>query len=312
MPATIAVGRQAGRHRQSRARARDLGIGMVFQHFSLFETLTVAENIALALDGEPRSARPARSASAKCRRNTACRSIRARLRAHDVGRRAPARRDRPLPAAGSAPAHHGRADVGADAAGGARSCSRRCAGSRRKAAASSTSATSSTRSARCATTRPCCARGRVTGTCDPRHEIVVVAGAHDDRRATCRIRSIATRTPATPRCVVRDLTLPADDPFGTSLADINLTVRAGEIVGIAGVSGNGQKELLAALSGERRCATADAIVHLRHARRAHATPRRRRALGFCVRAGGAPRPRRGAARCRSPTTRCSPRTAQAW
>src|SRR6188768_4010247 len=32
------------------ARARKLGIGMVFQHFSLFETLTVAENIALALD----------------------------------------------------------------------------------------------------------------------------------------------------------------------------------------------------------------------------------------------------------------------
>src|SRR5215831_18108851 len=34
----------------SPARARALGIGMVFQHFSLFETLTVAKNIALALD----------------------------------------------------------------------------------------------------------------------------------------------------------------------------------------------------------------------------------------------------------------------
>ncbi|MBA3775481.1 MAG: ATP-binding cassette domain-containing protein, partial [Betaproteobacteria bacterium] len=34
------------------ARARRLGIGMVFQHFSLFETLTVAENIALALPVE--------------------------------------------------------------------------------------------------------------------------------------------------------------------------------------------------------------------------------------------------------------------
>src|SRR5438034_502325 len=32
------------------AQARTLGIGMVFQHFSLFETLTVAENIELALD----------------------------------------------------------------------------------------------------------------------------------------------------------------------------------------------------------------------------------------------------------------------
>src|SRR6202142_440794 len=32
------------------AAARRLGIGMVFQHFALFETLSVAENIALALD----------------------------------------------------------------------------------------------------------------------------------------------------------------------------------------------------------------------------------------------------------------------
>ena len=31
--------------------ARRLGIGMVFQHFSLFENLTVAENVALGLDG---------------------------------------------------------------------------------------------------------------------------------------------------------------------------------------------------------------------------------------------------------------------
>ncbi len=31
------------------AAARALGIGMVFQHFSLFEALTVAENVALSL-----------------------------------------------------------------------------------------------------------------------------------------------------------------------------------------------------------------------------------------------------------------------
>jgi ABC-type uncharacterized transport system ATPase subunit len=35
----------------SPGEARTTGIGMVFQHFSLFEALTVAENIALALDG---------------------------------------------------------------------------------------------------------------------------------------------------------------------------------------------------------------------------------------------------------------------
>ena len=34
----------------SPAQARALGIGMVFQHFSLFEALTVSENIALGLN----------------------------------------------------------------------------------------------------------------------------------------------------------------------------------------------------------------------------------------------------------------------
>ena len=34
----------------SPGEARKTGIGMVFQHFSLFEALTVAENIALSLD----------------------------------------------------------------------------------------------------------------------------------------------------------------------------------------------------------------------------------------------------------------------
>ena len=31
--------------------ARALGIGMVFQHFSLFEAMTVLENVALGVDG---------------------------------------------------------------------------------------------------------------------------------------------------------------------------------------------------------------------------------------------------------------------
>ena len=40
-------------HVENPAHARSLGIGMVFQHFSLFETLTVVENVALALPGNP-------------------------------------------------------------------------------------------------------------------------------------------------------------------------------------------------------------------------------------------------------------------
>ena len=52
---------------------------------------------------------------------------------------------------------------------------------------------------------------------------------------------------------VRDamsLSLPQVDQFGMALDNINLDVYAGEVVGIAGGSGNGQQELLAALSGE--------------------------------------------------------------
>jgi len=52
----------------------------------------------------------------------------------------------------------------------------------------------------------------------------------------------------------------SDDPFGTDLQDIELEVRSGEILGIAGVSGNGQQELLYALSGEEPLNDADAIV----------------------------------------------------
>jgi simple sugar transport system ATP-binding protein len=61
------------------------------------------------------------------------------------------------------------------------------------------------------------------------------------------------------RLVIDRLTLAADDPFGTALHEVSLTVHAGEIVGLAGVSGNGQQELMAALSGERPLADARAV-----------------------------------------------------
>ena len=58
---------------------------------------------------------------------------------------------------------------------------------------------------------------------------------------------------------LNDLSLPAPSAFGTALKHINLTVKAGEIIGIGGVAGNGQDELLSALSGEVK-ATADSVV----------------------------------------------------
>ncbi|WP_374561944.1 ABC transporter ATP-binding protein [Ideonella sp.] len=78
---------------------------------------------------------------------------------------------------------------------------------------------------------------------------------------------------------VKRLSLPQLDPFGVSLADVSLQVRAGEIVGIAGVSGNGQQELMAALSGEDRRAPAGSVA-LFGRDIAAASPRQRRLLGL--------------------------------
>ncbi|MFT6932255.1 MAG: ABC-type uncharacterized transport system ATPase subunit [Paracoccaceae bacterium] len=49
---------------------------------------------------------------------------------------------------------------------------------------------------------------------------------------------------------IQNLSLNPTNPFGTALKDITFEVRAGEVLGIGGVAGNGQDELLAALSGE--------------------------------------------------------------
>jgi len=58
---------------------------------------------------------------------------------------------------------------------------------------------------------------------------------------------------------VRDLNLPPLDPYGTALDDVRFEVRAGEILGLAGVSGNGQQELMAVLSGEDRRARPECV-----------------------------------------------------
>ncbi len=62
------------------------------------------------------------------------------------------------------------------------------------------------------------------------------------------------------RLKVDNLSMPAIDSTGISLIDINLEMRAGEIVGIAGVAGNGQDELLKAINGEDSCKTSSCII----------------------------------------------------
>ena len=78
---------------------------------------------------------------------------------------------------------------------------------------------------------------------------------------------------------VNRLSLPRQDPFGVDLHEVSFEVRAGEILGVAGVSGNGQQELLAALSGEDVRSLAAAIT-LGGRPVGHEPPRKRRDAGL--------------------------------
>ena len=101
--------------------------------------------------------------------------------------------------------------------------------------------------------------GKVSGVCDPRQE----------SNASLSRLMIGSEPPALEHremqtgdivLDVRQLDLASTEQFGVDLQQLSLSVRAGEVVGIAGVSGNGQKELLYALSGEDTRAANSAIT----------------------------------------------------
>jgi len=120
--------------------------------------------------------------------------------------------------------------------------------------------------------------GKVTGMVDPRTEtnaglsrLMIGAEPPQLQHIQARLGDVVLD--------VRGLSLPKEDQFGMNLADISFSVRAGEIVGIAGVSGNGQQELMAALSGEDTRAPADSI-RLFGKNIASDSPRKRRKEGL--------------------------------
>ena len=91
--------------------------------------------------------------------------------------------------------------------------------------------------------------GKVTGTCDPREKSA--------RELAELMVGNELATPAVRDHELGDVALALDklsvastNPFGTTLKDVSLEVRKGEVLGIGGVAGNGQDELLVALSGE--------------------------------------------------------------
>ena len=264
----------------SPARARALGIAMVFQHFSLFDTLTVAENILLAQDGTHTHA-----------------DVSARVR--EISHRYGLPLDPQRPVHTLSVAERQRVEI-------IRSLLQDPAllimdeptSVLTPQAVTNLFATLRTLAAEgCSILyishkldeiRALCDRatvlrgGHVTGECVPRDETpaslarMMIGGdlPHPHHRKA--------RAQGAARLVVDRLTVPAADAFGTSLADISLSVAAGEILGIAGISGNGQRELVAALSGEEplgAAARADAIT-IDGTPAARLPARARRALGL--------------------------------
>jgi simple sugar transport system ATP-binding protein len=233
------------------AEARRRGVAMVFQHFSLFEALTVAENVALGMETPP-----------------PMRALAARIRAvsEDYG----------------LPLDPGRM-VG-DLSAGERQRVEiiRCLlqdpkllimdeptsvltpqevdilfRTLRQLAAEGTAILYISHKLEeiCALcdTATILRRGKVVATCTPRDRTA--------REMAELMVGASLKTPE-PRAAVRGavglevsgLSLPSPIAFGTSLKDVTFTVARGEILGIAGVAGNGQDELLLALSGEVRAA----------------------------------------------------------
>jgi simple sugar transport system ATP-binding protein len=89
------------------------------------------------------------------------------------------------------------------------------------------------------------------------------------------------RALSAPRLTVQGLTLETDDPHGVRLDQVSLEVKGGEILGIAGVAGNGQDELFAALSGERLAPGSGAVrIDGRAVGQLSVTERRKRGAAF--------------------------------
>ncbi len=101
--------------------------------------------------------------------------------------------------------------------------------------------------------------GKVVGSCTPR-EKTARALAEMMVGGEFAVTDRAGRSLGAPVLEVRGLSLPPMSQFGPALKDVTLTLRAGEVLGIGGVAGNGQEELLATLAGERPSAPGTVLM----------------------------------------------------
>ncbi len=238
--------------------ARRLGIGLVFQHFSLFEAMTVLENVALGMDKPG----PMLALAARVRDISAAYGLpldpAREVHTLSVGERQRIEIVRCLlqsprllvmdePTSVLTPQEVDRLFE-----------------TLRKLAAEGCSILYI--SHKLAEIRALCEGatvlrgGRVVGACDPRQETPSTMAAMMIGTQLKPPHRRAQAVPGARRLLLDRLALAPEEVHGVTLRDVSLSVGAGEIVGVAGVAGNGQNELMAALSGERIAARADAVV----------------------------------------------------
>jgi simple sugar transport system ATP-binding protein len=121
--------------------------------------------------------------------------------------------------------------------------------------------------------------GRVVATCVPRAE-TAASLAEMMIGAALSTNYPPPSDPGVTILELLDYSLPAPDRFAPPLRNIRLALRAGEVLGIGGIAGNGQDELLATLSGERRLPAGS--IRLKGVDVSRRGPNGRRALGLCT------------------------------
>ena len=233
----------------SPVEARALGIGMVFQHFSLFDELTVAENIAVALPEEwtldgvrKRLGDISRNYGLALDADRAVWTLSAGERQRIEIVRCLLQGPRLLildePTSVLTPQEAEHLFVTLD-----------------KLSAEGVSLLYISHKLeevrRLCQTATILRAGRTVASIDPRSKSAREIAALMVGNEVGEVRSTVPHRPGAEMLKVDDLSLAAGSLHGISLSRINLVAHAGEVVGIAGVAGNGQSELFAALSGER-------------------------------------------------------------
>jgi simple sugar transport system ATP-binding protein len=242
---------------RSPGQARALGIGMVFQHFSLFEALTVAENIALSMDQDVTIEGIAEQAAVLSREYGLPLDPHAHVADLSVGERQRIEIVRTLlqnpeliildePTSVLTPQE---ADKLFETLEKIRSEGRSVLYI----------------SHRLEEVQRICDRatvlrhGKLTGACDPREETPASLARMMVGSDVKAVANTGGKIADEILLEAKNLSAPARTPFAVALKNLDLAVRRGEIIGIAGVAGNGQSELFDVLSGEELTAQAGEV-----------------------------------------------------